>query len=154
MNKGLQTHRIQNTVFTLTIKSEPFCFWDRIPQSDPVRPVRPDDMCILYLPHHLRPPTVHRIHLAFPRKIGFIREFFGVLSTRTEQVSPLYYFLIPGLANLSLPDSHCQMMPQHLVCVLFVPATTYTIIVYYSSMCVYPVGVVVLASVCTTLVYC
>ena len=51
VNKGLQTHRIQNTVFTLTVKIEPFCFWDRIPWSDPIRPVRPDDVCILHLPH-------------------------------------------------------------------------------------------------------
>ena len=46
VNKGLQTHRIQNTVFTLTIKSEPFCFWNRIPWLDHVRPVRPDDVHI------------------------------------------------------------------------------------------------------------
>ena len=29
-------------------------------------------------------------------------------------MSPLHYFLIPGLANLPLPDLHCQVLPQHL----------------------------------------
>ena len=31
VNKGLQTDRTQNTVLTLTIKSEPFCFLEQDP---------------------------------------------------------------------------------------------------------------------------